>query len=76
MAKKKEIKLFIQISTDEVYGSLGKEGKFQETTPLAPNSPYSASQASAACSQWPISKHSICRYHYKMLKQLRAIPIP
>lgn len=37
---------FIQISTDEVYGSLGKEGMFSETTPLAPNSPYSASKAS------------------------------
>jgi dTDP-glucose 4,6-dehydratase len=40
-------KKFIQISTDEVYGSLGKTGKFRETTPLAPNSPYSASKASA-----------------------------
>jgi dTDP-glucose 4,6-dehydratase len=38
---------FIQISTDEVYGSLGSEGKFVETTPLAPNSPYSASKAGA-----------------------------
>lgn len=38
---------FLQISTDEVYGSLGKEGKFTETTPLQPNSPYSASKASA-----------------------------
>jgi dTDP-glucose 4,6-dehydratase len=38
---------FIQISTDEVYGSLGTEGKFVETTPLAPNSPYSASKAGA-----------------------------
>ncbi len=38
---------FVQISTDEVYGSLGPEGKFSETTPLAPNSPYSASKASA-----------------------------
>lgn len=38
---------FLQISTDEVYGSLGKEGKFSEKTPLSPNSPYSASKASA-----------------------------
>jgi dTDP-glucose 4,6-dehydratase len=38
---------FHQISTDEVYGSLGKEGKFTETTPCAPNSPYSASKASS-----------------------------
>jgi len=39
--------LFIQISTDEVYGSLGHEGKFTECCPLAPNSPYAASKAAA-----------------------------
>lgn len=38
---------FLQVSTDEVYGALGKEGMFIETTSLAPNSPYSASKASA-----------------------------
>jgi dTDP-glucose 4,6-dehydratase len=38
---------YLQVSTDEVYGALGKTGKFTETTPLAPNSPYSASKASA-----------------------------
>ena len=38
---------FVQISTDEVYGSLGASGVFAETTPLAPNSPYAASKASA-----------------------------
>jgi len=38
---------FIQVSTDEVYGSLGPTGYFTEKTPLAPNSPYSASKASA-----------------------------
>ena len=38
---------FHHISTDEVYGSLGKEGYFSETTPYAPNSPYSASKASS-----------------------------
>lgn len=36
---------FIQVSTDEVYGSLGETGKFTETTPMQPNSPYSASKA-------------------------------
>lgn len=41
------IKRFIHISTDEVYGSLGDTGKFKEDTPLRPNSPYSASKASA-----------------------------
>ena len=38
---------FHQVSTDEVYGALGKEGLFVETMPLLPNSPYSASKASA-----------------------------
>ncbi len=38
---------FVHVSTDEVYGTLGPEGKFMETTPLAPNSPYSASKAGA-----------------------------
>ena len=38
---------FLQVSTDEVYGALGKEGMFSETTPLSPNSPYSASKAGA-----------------------------
>ena len=41
------IERFLQVSTDEVYGSLGQTGYFYETTPLAPNSPYSASKASA-----------------------------
>jgi dTDP-glucose 4,6-dehydratase len=47
MARKKGIKRFVQISTDEVYGSLGKTGAFREDTPLSPNSPYSASKTSA-----------------------------
>ncbi len=38
---------FLQVSTDEVYGSLGPTGYFRETTPLDPHSPYSASKASA-----------------------------
>lgn len=38
---------YLQVSTDEVYGALGKEGMFTETTPLSPNSPYSASKAGA-----------------------------
>ncbi|WP_339291832.1 dTDP-glucose 4,6-dehydratase [Paenibacillus sp. FSL W8-0187] len=44
-AKKYGVTKFIQVSTDEVYGSLGETGLFSETTPLAPNSPYSASKA-------------------------------
>lgn len=38
---------FLQVSTDEVYGALGETGRFTETTPLAPNSPYAASKAGA-----------------------------
>lgn len=38
---------FLQVSTDEVYGALGSTGAFRETTPLSPNSPYSASKAAA-----------------------------
>jgi dTDP-glucose 4,6-dehydratase len=52
--------LFYHVSTDEVYGTLGDEGKFTETTPYSPNSPYSASKAG--------SDHFVRAYHetYKM----------
>ena len=46
-ANKFGVEKYVQISTDEVYGTLGKTGYFTETTPLQPNSPYSASKASA-----------------------------
>ncbi|MCJ8007981.1 dTDP-glucose 4,6-dehydratase [Lederbergia wuyishanensis] len=46
-ARAKKIEKFLQVSTDEVYGSLGETGYFTENTPIAPNSPYSASKASA-----------------------------
>jgi dTDP-glucose 4,6-dehydratase len=46
-ARDRGIERFLQVSTDEVYGSLGSEGKFTEQTPLSPNSPYSASKAAA-----------------------------
>jgi len=46
-AKRYGVEKFVQISTDEVYGSLGPEGQFEETTPLQPNSPYAASKAAA-----------------------------
>lgn len=45
--KYKENCKFLQVSTDEVYGSLGEQGYFIETTPLCPHSPYSASKAAA-----------------------------
>lgn len=44
-----DVEKFIQISTDEVYGTLGKTGKFTENSPLLPNSPYSASKAAGDC---------------------------
>ncbi|HJU83897.1 MAG TPA: dTDP-glucose 4,6-dehydratase [Holophagaceae bacterium] len=47
---------FLHVSTDEVYGSLGDTGKFSETTPYAPNSPYSASKAA--------SDHLVRAYHH------------
>ncbi|RAS80682.1 dTDP-glucose 4,6-dehydratase [Priestia endophytica] len=47
IARENEIKKYVQISTDEVYGSLGEIGYFTEETPLAPNSPYAASKAGA-----------------------------
>ncbi|MFC6254995.1 dTDP-glucose 4,6-dehydratase [Secundilactobacillus hailunensis] len=47
VARAAEVTKFIQISTDEVYGSLGQTGTFTEESPLQPNSPYSASKASA-----------------------------
>ena len=47
---------FLHVSTDEVYGSLGAEGKFSETTPYAPNSPYSASKAA--------SDHLVRAFHH------------
>jgi dTDP-glucose 4,6-dehydratase len=46
-ASKFEVEKFLQVSTDEVYGSLGSKGLFTEDTPLHPNSPYAASKASA-----------------------------
>ena len=47
---------FLHVSTDEVYGSLGPEGRFTETTAYAPNSPYSASKAA--------SDHFVRAYHH------------
>ncbi|MGQ7884807.1 dTDP-glucose 4,6-dehydratase [Paenibacillus sp. WC2504] len=44
-ARKYDVKKFVHVSTDEVYGTLGETGLFTEETPLSPNSPYSASKA-------------------------------
>ncbi|OGQ17324.1 MAG: dTDP-glucose 4,6-dehydratase [Deltaproteobacteria bacterium RIFCSPHIGHO2_02_FULL_40_11] len=55
-AKKHGVHRFLQVSTDEVYGSLGDTGYFTEKTPLSPNSPYAASKASADL---------LCRSYFK-----------
>ena len=47
LAKQHGVQKYLQVSTDEVYGTLGSEGLFSESTPLAPNSPYSSSKAGA-----------------------------
>jgi dTDP-glucose 4,6-dehydratase len=47
VAREFEVPRYLQVSTDEVYGSLGPTGYFTEETPLAPNSPYAASKAAA-----------------------------
>jgi len=46
-ARERKVPRFVQVSTDEVYGTLGPTGLFTEATPLTPNSPYSASKAAA-----------------------------
>ncbi|MDQ1266624.1 MAG: dTDP-glucose 4,6-dehydratase [Bacteroidota bacterium] len=51
-----KIERYLQVSTDEVYGSLGSEGKFTEESPITPNSPYSASKAAA--------DHFVLAYHH------------
>jgi dTDP-glucose 4,6-dehydratase len=48
-ARHHSITRFVQVSTDEVYGSLGPDGAFTEESPLQPNSPYAASKAGADC---------------------------
>ena len=55
-ARTANVKRFVQISTDEVYGSLGPTGAFEETTPMAPRSPYAASKAAA--------DHFVAAFHH------------
>jgi len=47
VSRRLNISRYLQVSTDEVYGTLGATGKFTETTPIQPNSPYSSSKAAA-----------------------------
>ena len=67
---------FLHVSTDEVYGSLGPAGRFTETSPYDPSSPYSASKAAA--------DHFVRAYHPhlrpagagdQLLEQLRPLPV-
>lgn len=46
-ARKHGVRRFVHVSTDEVYGSLGETGRFTESSPIQPSSPYSASKASS-----------------------------
>jgi len=55
-ARAHNVELFLQVSTDEVYGSLGPTGTFTEQSPLRPNSPYSASKTAADL--------LVCAYHH------------
>lgn len=48
-ARTYDVPRYLQVSTDEVYGSLGDDGRFTEATPVAPNNPYSATKAGADC---------------------------
>ena len=58
-AKKYGVKKFVQVSTDEVYGTLGRDGVFTETSQINPSNPYSASKASADL---------LCLSYYKTYK--------
>ena len=71
----KEGKKYLQVSTDEVYGALGAEGYFMETTPLCPHSPYSASKASAGHVRQGVPRHlRHADEHHPLLQQLRPVP--
>jgi dTDP-glucose 4,6-dehydratase len=48
-ARAHRVRRFVQVSTDEVYGSLESEGRFSETSPIQPNNPYAATKAGADC---------------------------
>ena len=75
-ARRHDVKRFIQISTDEVYGST-EAGRFTEESPLQPNSPYAASKAAAellcrACHK----AYGVPVISHPQLQQLRTLPVP
>ncbi len=68
---------FLHVSTDEVYGSLGAEGLFVETTPYDPSSPYSASKAASDHLVVGLGAHLwLPRRHLELLQQLRPVSLP
>ena len=75
-ARANSVERFVHVSTDEVYGSLGKEGYFTEESALAPNSPYSASKAGSDLSGPRLLSHFRISWHYYALfQQLRPISV-
>ena len=74
-AQRKERFRFLHVSTDEVYGSLGADGLFTETTPYDPSSPYSASKAASdhLAMAWHRT-YGLPVRHVELLQQLRALP--
>ena len=75
-ARRHGVQRFIQVSTDEVYGSLGATGKFTEQSPLDPSSPYSASKAGADLLALACHKTFGQEVHRDpLLEQLRAVSI-
>ena len=69
-------KKYLQVSTDEVYGALGAEGYFMETTPINPHSPYSEEgERGSLCSGVPRHlRHA--GQHHPLLQQLRPVSVP
>jgi dTDP-glucose 4,6-dehydratase len=72
-ARKAGVKRFVHVSTDEVYGALGREGKFTETTPLQPRSPYAASKAAGP---GILGNLSPAGDGGAAVEQLRSLPVP
>jgi len=75
VSRKYDVEKFLQVSTDEVYGSLGAEGLFTETTPIAPNSPYSSSKASADIWHLPSIILINCLLWLQGVQIIMAIPV-
>ena len=75
-ARRHGVRRFLQVSTDEVYGSLGPEGKFTETSPIQPSSPYSSSKAGADLLALAHAPHlRPGGRDHALLEQLRAVSV-